>query len=184
MSRTSRQPKLDAEIWFRNDWIMVLDRPGRRGAPRSAYRDGIPQNGVAQGSDAHSLPHIVHPDDISALRDGQRLRGEARFESLGRGQVALSLEERLARGADEDRPSQRGQNPQVAQDAQIVPAALPEADTGIDDDSILAHTGAHRQIDPAAQKGGDLRQQVAVAGSSLHGQSRYRLREAPPGQSG
>src|SRR6266571_8716855 len=106
MSRTSRQPKLDPEIWFRNDSIMVLDRPGRRGAPRSAYRHGIPQDGVAQGGDADPLPHIMHPDDISALRDGQRLGGEAGFEPPGRGQVVLSPEERLARGADEDRPPQ------------------------------------------------------------------------------
>src|SRR2546428_411025 len=71
----------------------------------------VSEDGIAQGGDARRLLDVVHPNNISAPRDGQRLRGEARLQSLGGWQGASLLEERLARRADQDRPPQRAVRP-------------------------------------------------------------------------
>ena len=58
---------------------------------------------------------------------------------------------------------------QAAQQLEVVLERLAEADARVDDDALLAHALADRELDALLEEGADVVDDVVVAGVVLHG---------------
>src|SRR5512145_3056762 len=95
------------------DWPSI-SRTWNAAASRSSM---APASGLLDGVDRlhHALRggHVVRPDDVRAVPRRERRRREAALEALADGKVEDRPDERLARRAHENRPTDAAQRRQL-----------------------------------------------------------------------
>ena len=117
----------------------------------------------------------MHANQVRAAGDAQGDRGRRAKGPLTHGQVKREADHRLAGGAEEDWPPQAAQFAQAAQDLQVLPARLAEADPRIDDHLRGREAGGGGRFQATAEEKCDLPQQIRVVGAFpvVHGDDRH-----------
>ena len=120
----------------------------------------------------------MDPDDVHAGRDAQGGRRERGLDPLVRRQVEDPAQGRLARRAQEDRPSQDPQGIEVSQERQVVFGRLAEAEARVDDDRLPLDARPERPLQRSLEIGEDLGEEVRVGrlGAVVHDDQRHTAR--------
>src|SRR2546427_10240910 len=141
------------------------DRPGYSPTPTTPWSRA--PDGIRHARHADHRLDVVHPDDVRAAGDAERDCGRGPFQPLAGRQVECLADERLPRGADEERKPQPAQLGQSADDIQVFLARFPESDAGVEDDAIVSDAGRSADLDALAPALRDLANQGPVAAAGL-----------------
>ena len=116
------------------------------------------------------LADVVHAEDRRAALERQHGDGDARgHRARDRLRVAEHAPERaLPRGADQDRPPERDDLVEPADELEVVLDRLAEADAGVEADALLGDAGATANESRSSRKADHLGDDVLVAGVVLH----------------
>ena len=177
MSRTSRQP-IGARVKSPSNQFTWLAPPLLAWSTAASRRSMS-----ASAHDVHHLGHRMHPNHV---RTGQHGCGDGRCRPpVARGWRALAggaLQERLSRGTDEERTTERVQLFETREERAAVLRAFREADPRIDEHVRHRDAGLTGVLETLAELRAHLTHDVVVVCVAVHGaRSPARVHEAHGG---
>src|SRR5512146_1748067 len=99
---------------------------------------------VHHPADADHLLHVVNPHDVSAVHYADCYRRAGPLHTIVHRQPEREPDERLSRGAHQDRPAERFQLSLAAHHDDVVLRGLAEADSRVDDDIFQLYSVLER----------------------------------------